>query len=112
MPEISIIMAENFAVWNPRFLELERLTLRSEGDAHLRCARIFRQEGYEDLAALHAWLAWRTGGGVHAAWTYSCAVLRGFAGAEGISIKLAKAWLKEPAHQLLIAQGLPDRMQF
>lgn len=85
---------------------------RDTACAHLHCARIFAQENYADLAALHAWLAYRAGGGWRAAGRYLYSTIRGLARTPGTSSSLVKAWLKEPVHQLLRSGGVPDRNQF
>lgn len=105
-------LAEDFSPWHARFLDLVAQPSRSEAEVHLGYARIFREEGYFDLAALHAWLALRTGGGLRAWWAYSWAVLRAGVRTKDASLDLAKAWIKEPAHQMLVRNGMPDRMQF
>lgn len=103
-------LPEDEAVWTKRFAR------GAQGDhaaaAHLHCARIFSQEGHDDLSALHAWLAWRAGGGIGAALRYAGAVCSGLSRRPATISALAKAWMKEPVHQLLRAGGAPDRPQF
>lgn len=85
---------------------------RDTACAHLHCARIFAQENCDDLAALHAWLAYRAGGSWRAAGRYAQATGRGLIRSEGTTNALVRAWLKEPAHRLMCAGGAPERHQF
>jgi glycosyltransferase involved in cell wall biosynthesis len=103
-------LSEDLEHWNDRFAAGVQT-----GDpiaAHLHCARIFEQAGQDDLAALHAWLALRAGGGIGAALRYAGAVCNGISRRPAMMSALVKAWMKEPVHQLLRAGGAPDRPQF
>lgn len=104
-------LPEEFETWLARFNASVRPDSR-ESDVHLACAEIFRREKYDDLAAVHAWISWRTGGGGRAIGWYLVAVLSGLWRQRTARVGLAKAWLKEPAHQLLRVAGMPDRRQF
>jgi glycosyltransferase involved in cell wall biosynthesis len=74
--------------------------------ADLACAKIFRAAGQHDLAAVHAWQALRASRRFTALDRYSDVILRTPWPA------VLKAWCKEPAHQLLRRNGMPDRWQF
>lgn len=104
-------LPEEFEIWQRRFAGAVPRD-SGEAEAHLACAAIFRREKHDDLAALHSWIAWRTGGGARAVARYALDVLRGLARHRGAWLGLIKAWLKEPSHQLLRAGGMPDRRQF
>lgn len=104
--------SEDFSEWRRRFVATAADGRAAEHTVHLRCARLFFDEGHDDLAALHAWLAWRRGGGLAAGFRYLRAAARGLGRGRAMRWPLIRAWLKEPAHQLLRAGGMPDRMQF
>lgn len=76
------------------------------------CARLFRRERHHDLAAFYSWLAWREAGGWLAGAHYWRHVVAGLWSGRGARSRLFKAWMKEPAHQLLREGGMPERMQF
>lgn len=102
---------EDADTWTGRFAALlvENLPL---GRTYRACARMFRREGGEALAAYYDWLAWRATGGALAGGRYLLGALRGALRSPGTAPRLLRAWLKEPAHQLLQAGGMPDRYQF
>ncbi len=104
-------LPEDFAAWTARFGALVRPD-STEASVHADCVAIFRRAGHHDLAALHAWMGWRTGGGWRAGLRYLGALGRGLARHRGNWLSLCRAWLKEPAHQFLRAGGMPDRLQF
>lgn len=105
-------LPEDFEQWRERFQSIFADERTSETHVHAICARLFREEEHYDLAALHAWLAWRAGGGARAAWEYFVATTCGLMRHRASRAALVRAWLKEPGHQLLRAGGMPDRMQF
>lgn len=80
--------------------------------AYLGIARIFAAEGMDDHAACHAWEAMRTGARCRGLICYLRVVLHGLNRAPAAARATFRAWLKEPAHQLLRAAGAPDRPQF
>lgn len=84
----------------------------TRAEAHRAVATVLRREGCFDLAALEAWQAIRYGGGVRAWATFGRAVAAGFVRRPRLIGPLARAWVKEPAHQLMHAGGLPPRIQF
>lgn len=82
------------------------------GRAYAATARVFAAAGLYDLAALHAWEAMRAGAQIRGLWVYLGTILRGLGRARPLAAATVRAWLKEPAHQLLRAGGAPDRPQF
>jgi glycosyltransferase involved in cell wall biosynthesis len=105
-------LPEDFAPWHRRFSACQAEGHRAEARTQIACARLLRSEKHHDLAAVHAWLAWRTGGGWRAGWEYAAAIGGGLIRGRVARVALVKAWLKEPAHQLLRDSGAPDRIQF
>lgn len=105
---------EGLADWAPRFKGLAEVPGVTEAAVHAGCARLFWQAGHDDLAALHAWQSWRGRRSGAAVRWYLAATLRGLARRQSSGVRGAtlRAWLKEPAHQLLVAGGMPDRPQF
>jgi glycosyltransferase involved in cell wall biosynthesis len=82
------------------------------GRVYLAIARIFATEGMDDLAAMHAWEAMRAGARWRGLGIYLLTSLRGLPRTRSVAAATLKAWLKEPAHQLLRVGGAPDRPQF
>lgn len=104
--------AENLDEWSARFRAIHEKAHITEGQAHHECARIFAEHGERDLAALHAWMAWRTG----RQWTALAKYFMAVSGGLWQTPRGFRAWFqagfKEPAHLLLQARGVPDRWQF
>lgn len=105
-------LPEDYEHWFARFQTCLAAGRGSVAQVHLGCARLFLREHHSDLAALHAWLGWRAGGGARAAWAYLVAAGTGLVRCPAARGALLRAWLKEPAHQLLRVGGRPDRWQF
>ena len=104
--------AEDYERWRPRFAAIAGAEGTTEAEAHRACARILRAEGHADLAAMHTWLAWRARPGLRGGADYAASMLTALAAGRAARGKLARAWLKEPVHQVLQAGGMPDRFQF
>lgn len=105
-------LPEDFAGCLVRMRAIAERTGLDLGRAHAACAGLFWREGYDDLAALHAWNAWRANRHWSAPGRYAAAVLRGMLRGKGVGTSVLQGWLKEPAHQLIRAAGGPDRFQF
>ena len=104
-------LPEDLDAWARKFSE-GLVTESDTGRAYVHCARLFAAEGMDDMAAFHAWLALREGARWSGAWRYAWATLRGLGRSRPVAKATLRAWFKEPAHQLLVAGGVPDRPQF
>ncbi len=104
-------LPEEWANWAQRVRALARPGMTRWG-AHRAGARLLRTQGYHDLATVEAWMAIRCGGGARAWASYAAAVLVGVAARPRVLGPILRAWVKEPAHQLLHAGGMPERIQF
>lgn len=105
-------LPEDLPVWEARFRSLEVRAAGHTGRAYLACARLFADLGYDDLAALNAWQAMREGAPLAGAFCYLPLTAQSLLRSRSTVLATARAWLKEPAHQLLRAAGAPDRPQF
>lgn len=105
-------MPEEFADWLAQFKQIEVAIEGDEGAANAACSKVFRREGYFDLAALYAWQAWRTGRNWRAPWLYISAVTRGLWQSREARRGLINGWLKVPGLRLLQARGVKEPMQF
>lgn len=105
-------LPENYDEWRDLFAELRSKAGKNEGNAHVVCSSLLRKQGYFDLAALHAWHAWRIARDWRAPWLYFLAVTRGLLGSREARKGLLQGWLKVPGHRLLHARGVAEPLQF
>ena len=103
---------EDAVLWEQKFSALLGEAHGHAGPVYLGCARLFAAEGMDDLAALFAWEAMRHDARWSGLLCYLRVTLRGLGRSRPVAVATARAWLKEPAHQLLRASGAPDRPQF
>jgi glycosyltransferase involved in cell wall biosynthesis len=103
-------LPENLDEWKKRLCSCAASGSLSRTETLI--AREFARAGHHDLASLHAWLSWRAGGGLPSFARYLLRSSRGVMTERSVWSPLVRAWLKEPAHQLLQSHGMPERLQF
>lgn len=104
-------LPEDLEVWHRIFNEIQARA-GTTGRAYVEVARLFVREGRSDLAAFFAWEGMRAGARWSGLACYLRVVIGGLLRSRDVALTTARAWLKEPAHQLLRAGGVPDRPQF